>query len=690
MNTSVAINRWVLGDLEIDRLIGDLGLSDTKIGLSDTLIRPHIRKLLHSPTWNSKILLKRKEMLQDLSENSKQTKFVKHAQQHLVELSPHVEDTLWFLEPEYDEETEEYYGTLYFQGRFLELLNGSGWALSGTNMAKIYLAPLLTLLGPVISAVIPVLAMRWWGLPISLSLAAQMIWKALTYQITSAIQSRNPTMIGFALLYVGLYIWGLWSTIQTSLEKHHILTELRRRMRALQGFLAEVQKIQQHPYNVHFHNQQVAGDVQELLTNLQGSSSELYWFRLLTRKNPEDHTQLDPKAALIHKQLQGIVEWTQTLSGTLALSRVVQRPDYCLPQWCSNPTPAIMVENLRHTHLSSQKAVPNSIDLRRDLLITGPNQGGKSTFLKALLTAIWTAQTLGVVRAESYVATPFSVIYSYIGLTDEVGKESLFQAEMNSVQEYLETVQRAGPGPGQGQGAGQGPGQGFCIGFFDELFTSTNHEEGVSAALSVARKLGTVQNSMTLITTHFRELGSLDGFDKARFSITEDPETGKIKFHYRLLDGLSNQRVALRLMKERGFAPEIVNAAFTTLQQRFPDSDGAGPTFIPLQAQLPVTVQAQVQSQVQAQVPGQAPGQVPGSGPLGREGGTGTLVLRPVTPAGSGSGSGPGVREVDPILGSLERLGLLQISHPENIESKEVPPKVQSTARGTEIPGLYQ
>jgi DNA mismatch repair ATPase MutS len=53
--------------------------------------------------------------------------------------------------------------------------------------------------------------------------------------------------------------------------------------------------------------------------------------------------------------------------------------------------------------------VQNSIDVKNNILITGPNAAGKSTFIKSVILNIILSQTIGISSAESFSLTPFKI-----------------------------------------------------------------------------------------------------------------------------------------------------------------------------------------------------------------------------------------------------------------------------------------
>ena len=421
-----------------------------------------------------------------------------------------------------------------------------------TTCSKIYFAPLLTLISPIISVFVPIIGMKWYGLEISYATCLKFVWTGLIYQIKTALitimKGTSPLIILLTILYISFYFYGIWTTIQISLEKYAVLKEIRERINNLKNFLLDLRDIILDNRNKYFKDKTIFLEIDSFLNEMQSESiltnigKDLVIFRKFFRPTNDDQ-----------KILERIIGYARQISGTLCLARLLRISGYCLPSWYKNETPIIDVKKLSHPSIPNKLAVTNDIYLNKNLLITGPNQAGKSTFMRSLLLSVWMAQTIGVVRAVSYDATPFQLIYSYIGLTDEIGKESLFQAEMNAVYEYLEKINN------------DKKLNSIC--FFDELFTSTNYEEGVSAAIAVGEVLEKIPNSITVIASHFTELGKLQ-FDKVYLDINEET-TGKLQFTYKVKSGLSHHRVALRLMKEKGYNPILVRKAYANLENLF-------------------------------------------------------------------------------------------------------------------------
>ncbi len=231
---------------------------------------------------------------------------------------------------------------------------------------------------------------------------------------------------------------------------------------------------------------------------------------------------------------------------------------FCFPSYITQAnTPCITIDKFWHPLISSDRAIPNSIELgtdnqRRNAIITGPNEGGKSTMLKAITLSLLLAQTLGIAPAQSMQFTPFSSIATYLNITDDTGSgQSLFKAEVVRAQELIERVKHSQPGV-------------FNFAIFDEIFNGTSPIEGCAAAWSVAKHLGTFSNSICLIATHFALLTNLEkqteSFSNYKVSV-EKQTNGTILYPYKLERGISTQHIALDILRNQGFASTIIDDA---------------------------------------------------------------------------------------------------------------------------------
>jgi energy-coupling factor transporter ATP-binding protein EcfA2 len=185
-----------------------------------------------------------------------------------------------------------------------------------------------------------------------------------------------------------------------------------------------------------------------------------------------------------------------------------------------------------------------------NVIITGPNGSGKSTYIKSITECLILSQTIGIVPAKEFTCTPFKHISTYLNIPDCQGKESLFQAEMNRCYNQLQMLEKA-----EIQGE-------YSFNIMDEIFVSTNYQEGMSGAYAVINQLCRFKNCLNIITTHFDTLANLEELPVAKkyFDI-EILEDGSVSRDYKLRDGVSKKHMALKLLRNRGFSKEILDDA---------------------------------------------------------------------------------------------------------------------------------
>jgi len=239
-----------------------------------------------------------------------------------------------------------------------------------------------------------------------------------------------------------------------------------------------------------------------------------------------------------------------------------KRVKFCFAEFVDSEKPLIKARGLWHPLIDQEKVVTNEITLgtdgqRPNVVLTGPNEGGKSSFLKALAISLFMVHTIGMASAESFTTTPFESISTYLNITDDIGSgNSLFKAEVKRAQELLEKLKNSGPGE-------------FHFTVFDEVFNGTTPREGAAAAYGLAKHIGQFKNGINIVATHFPLLTRLET-DTNSFVNYKIPvlieEAGKITYPYKLRTGISNQNVAIDILQDEGFSGEIIDAAYEVLQ----------------------------------------------------------------------------------------------------------------------------
>lgn len=189
--------------------------------------------------------------------------------------------------------------------------------------------------------------------------------------------------------------------------------------------------------------------------------------------------------------------------------------------------------------------VPNDINAKRSVLVTGSNASGKSTFLKTVAVNAILAQTIHTCLAESYQGAFFRICSS-MSLKDDVqGGESYYMAEIRALKRILDLMREDGAPV-------------LC--FVDEVLRGTNTVERIAASTQILLSMST-QRCICFAATHDIELTHLleNVYDNYHFS--EEIADQDISFSYKLLQGRASSRNAIRLLKIMGYEEEIVKEA---------------------------------------------------------------------------------------------------------------------------------
>ncbi len=224
-------------------------------------------------------------------------------------------------------------------------------------------------------------------------------------------------------------------------------------------------------------------------------------------------------------------------------------------------SPYIKLEEFWHPFISENTVVTNSIELgskqKQNIILTGPNAGGKSTVLKAITINLLLAQTLGIAPAKSATITPFAKINTYLNIVDDLSSgNSLFKTEVLRTQELIESIKNLGD-------------KNFSFSVIDEMFSGTAPKEGEAAAYSISKYLSKLNNSICLIATHYPKLTELEKnstYKNYQVKVVKNPD-GTLTYPHKLEEGKVSQNIALDILRLEGFSSEMLDEAYKILGQ---------------------------------------------------------------------------------------------------------------------------
>jgi len=264
---------------------------------------------------------------------------------------------------------------------------------------------------------------------------------------------------------------------------------------------------------------------------------------------------------LLDKLLISLVPLQQSAEGISeldTLSCFAERADalnYCCPEFQTRP--GINIIAGRHPvveQVTQDNFIPNNSklnDQQRMLIITGPNMGGKSTYMRQTALIVLMAHIGCYVPADKAMIGPVDRIFTRIGASDDLASgRSTFMVEMTEAANILNNATDK------------------SLVLMDEIGRGTSTFDGLSLAWACAENLAVESRPFTLFATHYFELTSMVDEIKSVKNIHLDAvEHGdSIVFMHAVKDGPANQSYGLQVAKLAGVPNSVIKSAKKKLQ----------------------------------------------------------------------------------------------------------------------------
>jgi len=239
-----------------------------------------------------------------------------------------------------------------------------------------------------------------------------------------------------------------------------------------------------------------------------------------------------------------------------AFAERAQALDWSRPQFTDEP--GIHIERGRHPVVEAARDEPfepNDLHLdedRRMLVITGPNMGGKSTYMRQTALIVLLAHIGSYVPAGSTRIGPIDRILTRIGAGDDLARgQSTFMVEMSETSYILHHATQ------------------HSLVLMDEIGRGTSTYDGLALAEACARHLAQTNRAYTLFATHYFELTALaesgSGIANVHLDAIEHGE--KLVFMHAVKDGPANRSFGLQVASLAGLPRNVVAQARKTLAE---------------------------------------------------------------------------------------------------------------------------
>ena len=336
------------------------------------------------------------------------------------------------------------------------------------------------------------------------------------------------------------------------------ISNLKVNYNRVHGYYIEVSRLQTDKVPDHYTRKQTLKSVERYIT------SELKSFedKVLSAREKS----LVFEKALYENLLNRITESLSTLqlcAQALAeldvLVNFAERAstlNLCQPEL--EKKPGILIEGGRHLvveQVSENPFVANDVSFnnqRKMLIITGPNMGGKSTYMRQTALIVLMIHIGCFVPAKTVSCGPVDKIFTRIGASDDLASgRSTFMVEMSETANILHNATAN------------------SLILMDEIGRGTSTFDGLSLAWACAVHLAKQTKAFTLFATHYFELTSLADEYKNIINVHLDAKEhgDKIVFLHSVKNGPASQSYGLQVASLAGVPDSVISNAKTKLQQ---------------------------------------------------------------------------------------------------------------------------
>jgi DNA mismatch repair ATPase MutS len=403
-----------------------------------------------------------------------------------------------------------------FFSDYFSNLNNYPSILTGYTLLNVY-SPIYNVTYPVLVMLIPVIfAPLFNHIPFINRLFKLMIPRINLFSIRTTMELSK---VIFSIL---LYAFNVYNSIKTRVKTELVLNYMGKSLLQLKDMFEITKKIGL-TLNITVNDSPLINAILKFDSTESSGSKMILFKHIINSKNDIAH----------YFKILGKVDYL------LCLYKLYKRNDFSIVHFENYSKPLIFMRSFKHPFFLDDKThVKNTLctnicNTSQNAFITGPNAGGKSTLIKAIMTNVLLAQTLGIALCEAMFITPFYFLESHMNNTDSKGSVSLFENEIKSIRQFIDIASKTNR---------------FCFIIIDELCSGTNSYESEIAAQRLTKHLASHANVVSIITTHIRNI-TMDTFDFYKMKIKN-----KNKYTFKLVPGSSTDYLGLTILDNYKFS----------------------------------------------------------------------------------------------------------------------------------------
>lgn len=324
------------------------------------------------------------------------------------------------------------------------------------------------------------------------------------------------------------------------------------------GYFIQISRGQSHHAPIHYVRRQTLKNAERYII----PELKEYEDKVLTSKGKAlalEKQLYDRLFDMLLPHLEALQQSATALAELDVLANLAERA-YTLSYSCPQLTdkPGIKVVGGRHPVVEkvlSEPFIANPLSLspqRRMLIITGPNMGGKSTYMRQSALIVLLAYIGSFVPAQQAEIGPIDRIFTRVGAADDLASgRSTFMVEMTETANILHNATE------------------HSLVLMDEIGRGTSTYDGLSLAWACAESLANRIKALTLFATHYFELTTLpekmEGVANVHLDALEHGDT--IAFMHSVQDGAASKSYGLAVAALAGVPKDVIKRARQKLRE---------------------------------------------------------------------------------------------------------------------------
>jgi hypothetical protein len=448
-------------------------------------------------------------------------------------LKDYEEDILWIYKISEEINDNSSIEILFPSSFIISYINYFEFLLDSYHMYKIYFIPITSILYPVSTFFAPYFYLKnYMKLDITFSSYINTIYYIISVLLRTTGNFRQDlTKFVTLFLYVGIYLYNMYQTYEIAVFLYNTKQKLHEKMEGLVKFV-------KHSINITKNVSKTVldpfFDIDKDFYNIDINNSMTDIYKIW-------------KDEKLKTQLSDLLKTIYGIDVLYSINNLLLSNDWSLPEY-KNDTTLWAAKN----PILNNDQISNPINLDKSIIVTGPNAGGKTTYVKTILSNVILSQTFGITYSLKSNMIIYDTINSFMRVSDELGNKSYFEAEAEYCLNMINKAKQLNENGEKG------------LFLMDEPMHSTPPTEGMATAYAVIEYLSKISGISLIITTHFHKLVELEKIYPNKFinlSVDAIPKDDRYYFPYKIRNGHSYLCIAIELLDIKDFPKEIIDNA---------------------------------------------------------------------------------------------------------------------------------